>query len=83
MKRLLFLILLLGCVEENSLTRLEKHKLLYKEYNALMEYHISEQTMLDDTDLVEKELKKIHIDLAKDYAKLILKEKAIIQWLEK
>ena len=48
----------------------------------LMQYHLTENSMLNLADPVEKGLSEIHIDLAKEYSKLYLREDGIIAILK-
>lgn len=63
-------------------TNLEKHQKLREHYLKLMEYHLQENIGLNQNDPEEKELGLIHIELAKEYSKLYLKETGIIHVLQ-
>lgn len=61
---------------------IEKHKSLRLKYHKLMGHHLQENLTLDTSNPEEKELSLVHIELAKEYAKLYLKEDGIIKLLE-
>ncbi len=84
LKYLLIITLITSCTKPpKEVSLLDKHKDLREKYHDLMEYHLEENSFLDLTDPTEKELSLIHIDLAKEYAKLYLKEDGIIKLLSK
>jgi hypothetical protein len=64
--------------KHKEVSNLEKHQQLKQHYHNLMEYHIQENIALNTEDPTEKELSSIHIELAKEYAKLYLRESGII-----
>ena len=61
-----------------EISNLEKHQQLQKHYLKLMEYHLQENISINTADPTEKELGLVHIELAKEYSKLYLRESGII-----
>jgi len=64
--------------KHKEFSNLEKHQQLKQHYHDLMAYHLQENVALNTADLTEKELSILHIELAKEYAKLYLRESGII-----
>jgi len=69
-------------ITKQELSLIEKHKSLRLKYHKLMGHHLQENLTLDTSNPEEKELSLVHIELAKEYAKLYLKEDGIIKLLE-
>ena len=88
-KYLLLSILVISCQRETFKVEtpkkeslLDQHIKLKVKYMKLMEHHLTENTMLNMADPVEKGLSEIHIELAKEYSKLYLREEGIIALLK-
>jgi len=89
--KILYTILILGIItplfffsfKHTEVSNLDKHKKLKQHYHDLMGYHLQENMALNTADPTEKELSLIHIELAKEYAKLYLRESGIIHILTK